>query len=745
MNGKLKGNIIWIKILNMKDLRLYNIMILGLLFFVTCQKPNTPPIAEFSIYPEYGDTTNIFTFNASDSDDNEDESSILQVHWDWDGDGIWDTDLSTNKVIQHQYSKRGNYSATLEVKDSEGLLNSIQKIIIVKPYPPTVITDSIISIGPITAHGGGYVTNEGSGEVTAKGVCWSMEGNPDLEDRYTNDGNDFGDFNSIIIDLLPNKNYYVRAYATSSVGTAYGNQVSFATISPITPTLNTTTITNITHHTAQGGGIITDDGGMAVTAKGVCWSVEENPDLEDRYTNNGHGSGEFTSILTNLSPNTHYYVRAYATSLVGTAYGDQISFTSLSSIIQWQKCFGGSSNDGANSIQLTADGGYIVAGNTGSTDGDVLGFHGGLISDYWIVKLNNTGTIQWQKCLGGSGYDNASSIQQTTDRGFIIGGTTSSNDGHVSGNHGRSDYWIVKLSEAGNIQWQKCLGGSGNETAQSIQQTNDEGYIIAGFTNSKDGNVSGFHKGEYYDSWIVKLDKAGNIQWQKCLGGGSQEIAWSIQQTNNGGYIIAGETYSNDGDVTGNHGEHDIWIVKLDEAGNIQWQKCLGGSGSDYSKSIQQTNDGGYIVAGYTKSNDGDVTGNHGGSDIWIVKLDEAGNIQWQKCLGGSSYDQAYSIQQTNDGGYIIAGETSSYDGDIIDYRELGYHYHHSDSWIVKLNEVGNIQWQKCLGGINDDRASSIQQTTDGGYIIAGDTSSKDGDVTGNHGKRDVWIIKIKD
>ena len=292
--------------------------------------------------------------------------------------------------------------------------------------------------------------------------------------------------------------------------------------------------------------------------------------------------------------------------------------------IQWQKSLGGTGYDEATSTQQTNDGGYIVAGESLSNDGDVTGNHGWL--DYWIVKLAATGAIQWQKSLGGTGYDEANSIQQTNDGGYIVAGRSESNGGDVTGNHGTSDSWIVKLDATGSIQWQKSLGGINGDVAKSIQQTNDGGYIVAGESDSNDGNVTGNHGNG--DSWIVKLAATGSIQWQKTLGGTEEDYAYSIQQTNDGGYIVAGASYSNDGDVTGNHGDYDSWIVKLDVAGAIQWQKSLGGTNPDVAHSIQQTNDGGYIVAGYSESNDGDVTGNHGNGDYWIVKLGAATAIE---------------------------------------------------------------------------------------------------------------------
>jgi hypothetical protein len=406
--------------------------------------------------------------------------------------------------------------------------------------------------------------------------------------------------------------------------------------------------------------------------------------------------------------------------------------------IQWQKCLGGSAAERISSIQLTSDGGYIVSGTTFSNNGDVSGNHG--IEDTWIVKFNGSGIIQWQKCFGGTNVDNATTIQPTTDGGFIVAGSTHSNDGDVFGNHssGFTDMWILKLSDIGNIQWQKCLGGTNYDGANSIQQTSDGGYIIGGYTRSNNGDVSGLHA-FVDDAWVVKLNSTGNIQWQKCLGGTNDDYASSILQTADGGYIMMGYTWSTDGDVSGSHGGGyaDVWVVKLNSIGNIQWQKCLGGSDDDNAKSIITTLDGGYILVGQTMSNDGDVSGNHGGYDLWIVKLNSTGNVLWQKCLGGSNFDEGQSIQTTDDGGYILAGNTRSNDDDVSgNHGDFDY-------WILKLNSLGTIQWQKCLGGSNFDEVKSIQTAIDGGYIIAGNTRSNDGNVLNNHGDNDYWIVKL--
>ncbi|MEI8204162.1 MAG: T9SS type A sorting domain-containing protein [Bacteroidota bacterium] len=409
--------------------------------------------------------------------------------------------------------------------------------------------------------------------------------------------------------------------------------------------------------------------------------------------------------------------------------------------IQWQKCLGGSSVEIARCIQQTNDGGYIVAGYSSSSNGDLTGNHGGY--DVWVVKLNAMGSIQWQKNYGGSEHDYAFSIQQTIDGGYIVGGTTESNDGDVVGNHGSftvPDFWILRLDQSGNLLWQKCLGGSGAETCNSIRQTNDGGYILAGETDgSTDGDVTVNH-GDI-DYWIVKLGASGNIQWQKSLGGSGRETPYSIIQTNDGGYIVAGESNN----CNGNHGDFDAWIVKLDTSGNIQWEKSLGGSSIDASYSIRQTSGGGYIVAGNTLSNNGDVSGNHSIAgpygDGWVVKLNASGTIQWQKCLGGSFDDWANSIWQTNEGGYIVACITKSQDQDVSGNHDTTSNYW--DYWAVKLNNTGNIQWQKCLGGSDADEVYSVQQTSDEGFIFAGSTYSINGDVTGNHGGEDFWIVKL--
>jgi len=401
--------------------------------------------------------------------------------------------------------------------------------------------------------------------------------------------------------------------------------------------------------------------------------------------------------------------------------------------IEWETNLGGSYFDWARSIQQTTDGQYIVVGQSTSNDGDVGGNNGN--SDYWIVKLDPSGTLVWENNLGGSNNDFDPSLQQTTDGGYIIAGVSSSIDGDVGGNNGDYDFWIVKLDSSGDLVWETNLGGSNNDMAYSIQQSTNGGYIVAGQSWSNDGDVGGNNGSS--DIWIVKLDASGTLVWENNLGGSNYDEAQSIQQTTDDGYIVAGLSYSNDGDVGGNNGYEDYWILKLDTNGGLVWETNLGGSYDDGAQSIQQTTDGGYIVAGRSDSNDGDLGGNNGSYDYWIVKLDPSGTLVWETNLGGSYEDLASSIQQTSDGGYIVVGASKSNDGDV------GGNNGDYDFWIVKLDSSGGLVWESNLGGSNEDLASSIQHTLDGGYIVAGRSYSNNGDVGGNNGGGDYWIVKL--
>jgi uncharacterized delta-60 repeat protein len=359
----------------------------------------------------------------------------------------------------------------------------------------------------------------------------------------------------------------------------------------------------------------------------------------------------------------------------------------------WAKSYGGADMDLAQSIQQTSDGGYIVAGYTKSFDaGD---------QNIWVLKLKSDGEISWQKRYGGAGADEAYSIQQTRDGGYIVAGHT------WCFGAGNADFWVLKLESDGEVSWQNAYGGTENDYyVNSVRQTNDGGYIVAGYTESFGAVLADF--------WVLKLKSDGTIDWEKRYGGLDNDYARSIQQTRDGGYIVAGQTYS-----FGTGG--DFWVLKLNSAGDISWQKTYGGAGYDCANSIQQTSDGGYIVAGPTNSSGA------GANDFWVLKLNSSGAVLWQKTYGAIFVDIPYSIYQTSGGGYIVAGCTMSF-GD----------FSNSDFWVLKLKSDGTVSWQKRYGGANDDSANSIQQTSDGGYIVAGSTDSF------GAGDYDLWVLKLK-
>lgn len=344
---------------------------------------------------------------------------------------------------------------------------------------------------------------------------------------------------------------------------------------------------------------------------------------------------------------------------------------------QWHKAYGGSMDESATTILPTSDGGYIVAASTNSNDGDIS--FSQLRTDVWILKLNSKGDIEWQKNYGGKGDDEVSTIIATRDGGYLFGGKTNSKDGDVTANRGADDGWLVKINARGSVEWQKTYAGRIlNDGVNAVRQTPDGGYIVAAFASSMGNDVQEF-KG-VQDFWIFKTDSRGEIQWQKAYGGRQRDIPYDIQLTGDGGYVVAGSSQSVDFDVPDKRGRFDdYWLVKISGSGELQWQKTFGGSRNEIAYSVIQTRDGGYLVAGAASSADGDVTGLKGGDDIWLIKTDASGNLSWQKTLGGSYDDKGFSLKPTPDNRFVIAGHTASNNGDII--SKIGNY----DGWLVKV------------------------------------------------------------
>jgi hypothetical protein len=423
-----------------------------------------------------------------------------------------------------------------------------------------------------------------------------------------------------------------------------------------------------------------------------------------------------------------------------------LSVFSQSPQIQFQRSLGGSDRDRGKAISAFLDNGYIVVGDADSWNGDLTGNHGG--PDFWLVRLDTLLNIIWQKAIGGTGVDIPYSIGQTKDSGFIVLGLTDSDNGDVSGLHidflPYFDYWVVKTDSLGNIEWQKCLGGTEEDWGFEVKETADSGFVLIGKSLSIDGDISshiGFEGSA--DFWIVKLNKFGIIEWEKSYGGTNDDYGYSISQTYDQGFVACGITLSQDSNVTFNHGAYDAWVIKLDSNGNLLWQKSYGGTLSDVAQSIVQTHNG-YIFIGNTQSSDGDVQGNHGALDYWVVKIDTLGSIQWQKCYGGTGYEVGEDIKMTDDGGFILSGDADSFDGDVSTTYGSG------DDWLVKVDSMGSIIWEKTLGGTGTDESKETIQTSGEEFVTIGYSQSNDEDITNNHGGQcgppvcdDLWVVKL--
>ena len=378
------------------------------------------------------------------------------------------------------------------------------------------------------------------------------------------------------------------------------------------------------------------------------------------------------------------------------------------SALTWERTYGGIDDIDAkylDHIKLiqTTDGGYAIA--RGTYDNWNLNLTGTGDKDFWLLKLDSQGDLLWNKTYNRRGFDMALSLVQTTDGGYAVTGT---------------DFWLIKLDSQGNLLWDQTYGGSGDDRAHSLIQTTDGGYAIAGITSSKDSGA--------WDFWLLKLDNQGNVLWDRTYGGSRSDWANSLIQTKDGGYAMVGTTESKS---TGSSEEDfrrgDFWLLKLDSKGNLLWDQTYGGIGHDWAYSLIQTTDGGYIVVGITNSKGAGNKDNFDFQpmDIRLLRLDSQGDLLWDRTYGGSGEDRAYSLIQTTDGGYAIAGGTSSKGAGSLDF------------WLLKLDNSGNVIWDQTYGGIGKEWATSLIQTTDGCYAMAGCTTSK-----GSRGLN-FWIIKV--
>jgi hypothetical protein len=419
--------------------------------------------------------------------------------------------------------------------------------------------------------------------------------------------------------------------------------------------------------------------------------------------------------------------------------------------IDWLKTLGGTEEDTAQDITMTADGGYAIVGYTKSIDGDIVD-NATEQNNYWVARLNSEGNLLWSKTYGGTADDRGEAIKATTDGGFIITGYSRSADEDVTQNSGFYDQWIVKLDAGGNIQWEKSFGFSGSDQAFDIIQTSDGGYFTTGFLDiTASGGQGSFGKpsandtgfippkhgvGEY---WCHKLDANGNITWSRYFGGTDNDRSYAALETDDNHFILAGSSESDDFDVTNSQGSYDFWVVKLSNTGDLIWQKSYGGSGIEIGYDITKTNDGNYIVVGDTRSTDGNISNLKGSADFWVIKINDTdGGLIWERTYGGSDFESARGITALQEGGFAIVGSAKS------DNVDLNSNYGQNDFWVIKISDSGNITWEKNFGGSQLDIAYSIVETNDRKLVIAGNTQSNDGDVIQNKGIKDALIIKIK-
>ena len=344
-----------------------------------------------------------------------------------------------------------------------------------------------------------------------------------------------------------------------------------------------------------------------------------------------------------------------------------------------QKSFGGTNTSWGNSIQQTNDNGYI---SVGVTDAFGVGAF-----DVFAIKTDSSGNPIWKKAIGETSSDFANDVQQTSDSGFIVCGYSISS---FSGGFAGENIYLIKLNSNGSILWSKIIGGVGNERANSVRQTSDGGFIIAGTTNSWGAGGNDFY--------LVKTDGNGNISWTKTFGGALDDVANSVKQTSDGGYIVAGETNSfGAGDI-------DYYLIKTDALGTLTWSKTFGGGGSDWLYSVVQASDDGYVMGGYSISFLG-----AGEADAVVIKTDITGSILWSKTYGEQYGDVASSIVRTNDNGYALAGGQSSFPFSMVDKGLL-----------FKIDSVGNFIWANAFINSNEVQRG-ICKTTDGGYALTGE------------------------
>ena len=410
--------------------------------------------------------------------------------------------------------------------------------------------------------------------------------------------------------------------------------------------------------------------------------------------------------------------------------------------ITWISNYGGTGDDSARSIIRTNDGGFAILGMTSSIDGD-LDFKSLPVNDYWLVKLSANGELQWQKTYGGSGDDQGQQVIQTSDGGFAITGYAQSDDGDGTNNEGFHDNWILRLDASGTILWEKSFGFAGHDHSYDLVETEDGGFFFSGFLDITSSNGEGgtdkssltaHGVGEF---WGTKVDANGNLQWRKFFGGTNNDRSFGVVNAHDGGYVLAGASESDDFDISNPKGSYDFWAVKVNKNGEFEWESSFGGTGIDQAQDILATSDGGYVITGNTFSTDTQVTKNNGQSDVWLIKIDDSGQLLWQKSFGGSAFDAAHSVRPTLDGGLLVCGNSKSFDGDV------SQNFGENDIWVFKTDASGNLQWEKSFGGLSLDFGYDAIETQSGNIVLVGETASQDFPEITSKGGIDMVVVSF--
>ncbi|HEX2533656.1 MAG TPA: hypothetical protein VHK69_07970 [Chitinophagaceae bacterium] len=413
----------------------------------------------------------------------------------------------------------------------------------------------------------------------------------------------------------------------------------------------------------------------------------------------------------------------------------------------WDKVMGGAEGDYATMILPGANGSYLLAGTIGVRTTNPATPNFSIINPkIYLVKMDAAGNELWTRTFGGSEAEYPGGVIATTDGGYLVYASSYS---PVSGNKtaplkGGYDFWLIKLDASGNKQWDKSYGGNSDDQALTAIATEDGGYLVGGTSRTDaNGDKSGASRGSY-DYWILKLDASGNKQWDKTYGGNFEDRLVSIQKPQNGGYLLVGHSnawVSGTKTLAGN-GDHDYWLVRIDAAGNKLWEKTLGGTGRDWLTSAIPTDEGGYLLGGWSESPaSGEKTGaSRGGRDYWVVKTDSLGNREWDVTAGGSSNEELYDLLPVA-GGYLLGGWSAS----GISGEKTAARKGLEDYWLVQLGSSGAIQWNKTFGGNDEDELQDMATTPDGGLLLFGNSwSSVSGDksVPGISGSMDWWLVK---